>query len=103
MTQVVPTAPSTIQPRRFHDAEEWLHALGDIPVSRIFMGPPPGTVTEKYLLRLVESEDRLVELIDGTLVEKPMGLLESLIAAQLIRALIDFVQPRNLGFVAGAD
>src|SRR3954469_9824320 len=103
MTQVAPTGSTALQPRRFHDAEEWLHALGDIPLSRIVMDPPPGTATEQDLLRLVESEDRLVELIDGTLVEKPMGLLESFIAAQLIRALIDFVQPPNLGFVAGAD
>jgi energy-coupling factor transporter ATP-binding protein EcfA2 len=38
--------------------------------------PWPGTATEADLLRLVERDKRLCELIDGTLVEKPVGLIE---------------------------
>jgi Uma2 family endonuclease len=101
MTQVASTGSSTLQPRRFHDAEEWIHALGDIPLSRIVMDPPPGTATEQDLLRLVEREDRLVELIDGTLVEKPVGRMESRIAVVLLVALGNFINPRKLGFLAG--
>jgi Uma2 family endonuclease len=87
----------------FPNFAEWWHSIGDVPLERIVVDPTPGTATEDDLLRMVEGQDRLVELIDGTLVEKPMGLLESLIAVQLITALNNFVQPRGLGFVAGAD
>ena len=65
------------------------------------MDPPPGTATEQDLLVMVERDKRLVELIDGTLVEKPVGLYESLIAGWLITALNNFVLPRNLGYVSG--
>jgi Uma2 family endonuclease len=88
-------------PGKYHDAAEWLHALGDVPLERIVMDPWPGTATEKDLLVLVERDKRLVELIDGTLVEKPMGLLESLIASRLIMILGNFIYSRKLGYVAG--
>ena len=78
-----------------------MHDLGDIPLSRIVMDPWPGSATEKDLLVFVERDKRLVELIDGTLVEKPMGWFESLIATRLIIALGSFVNPRNLGFITG--
>lgn len=67
------------------------------------MDPPPGTATEHDLLRMVEREDRLVELIDGTLVEKPVGHYESYIAGLLVTALNVFVLPRKLGIVYGPD
>lgn len=83
------------------NAEEWWHALGDVPLSRIVMNPLPGTATEKDLLRFVEVDTRLVELIDGTLVEKPMGWLESQLALRLAMYLMNFITPRNLGGLAG--
>src|SRR5580698_1867194 len=86
-------------PRIFANAAEWHHALGDVPLERIIIDPPPGTATEADLLRLVERDKRLCELIDGTLVEKPMGFWEGQIAAQLIIILGNFVNPRRLGLV----
>lgn len=83
------------------DIAEWLRSLGNVPLNRIVMDPLPGTATERDLLVLVERDKRLVELIDGTLVEKPVGYYESLIAGWLITALNNFVLPRNLGFVSG--
>ncbi|HWP40765.1 MAG TPA: Uma2 family endonuclease, partial [Tepidisphaeraceae bacterium] len=59
--------------------------------------------TESDLLRLVEREKRLCELIDGTLVEKPAGYVESLIAMNLAIELGAYVNQRNLGAVLGAD
>jgi Uma2 family endonuclease len=41
------------------------------------------------------------ELVDGTLVEKPMGLKESIIALALASVLRDFVISRKLGLVSG--
>ena len=46
---------------------EWLHSLGDVPLERIIFDPPPGTATEEDLLRLVERDKRLCELIDRVL------------------------------------
>lgn len=90
-------------PRHFNNAADWLHDLGDIPPNRIIFDPWPGTATEADLLLLVEKDKRLCELIDGTLVEKPAGLLESLIAANLIIELGAYVKRMGLGAVFGPD
>jgi Uma2 family endonuclease len=98
---VVPTNPRLVHPRRFGNAAEWLRALGGVPPERILFDPLPGTATEADLLRLVEHDKRLCELIDGTLVEKPVGYLESFIAGVLLTYLNQFVIPRQLGIVTG--
>jgi Uma2 family endonuclease len=67
------------------------------------MDPWPGTATEQDLLVFVERDKRLVELVDGTLVEKPVGWMESRIAMVIAVALSNFVTPRRLGYVSGAD
>src|SRR3954463_15945328 len=87
---------------RFNDASEWLRELGDVPAHRIVMNPWPGTATEEDLLRFVE-HDKPCELIDGTLVEKPVGWWESLLAFRLAIALSAFVDPRGLGLVTPGD
>jgi Uma2 family endonuclease len=85
----------------YKTAADWLHDLGDVPPERILFDPLPGTATEADLLHKVEVEKQLCELVDGTLVEKAMGLIESLIASRLIEALLSFVRPRRLGAVSG--
>jgi Uma2 family endonuclease len=77
--------------------------LGGIPLDRIFVVPPPGTATEKDLLRLLDSEDRICELIDGVLVEKSMGFYESRLAVVLIGLLHEFLNQYDLGIVLGPD
>jgi Uma2 family endonuclease len=86
---------------KYDNAADWLHDLGDAPLERIIMDPPPGTATERDLLILVERDKRLCELLDGTLVEKPVGYLESLIAGWLITELNNFIGVKNLGYVSG--
>lgn len=81
--------------------DELLHALGDVPASRVRVNPPPGMATVADLLDIHAREKRLCELVDGTLVEKPMGYRESIIAIALASALRTFVVPRNLGIVTG--
>ena len=100
-------ATQAILPRgqrlRFDTVDELIDALG-VPASRILLDPPPGTATEADVTRLVEGEPkRLVELIDGTLVEKAMGNRESELAVVLISVLAPFVYQRKLGKVYGAD
>jgi Uma2 family endonuclease len=75
--------------------------LGGISLARIRFQPPPGLATEKDVLAIASHEDRLCELVDGVLVEKPMGLRESLLAVALAGFLRAFVLPRNLGLVSG--
>src|SRR5256885_666916 len=58
-----------------------VHELGDIPANRILLQPAPGTATEADLLRALDGANKvLCELVNGTLVEKPMGFQESRIA-----------------------
>src|SRR4051794_37410612 len=80
-----------------------LNHLGGIDPRRIRVSPPPGKATEKDLLRLLDHGNRLYELVDGVLVEKVMGMMESMLAGEILTALNVFVKPRNLGAVAGTD
>jgi Uma2 family endonuclease len=100
MAAITTSPPPTL--RRYENAAQWLRALGDVPLERILFDPWPGTATEADLLRLVEG-DTLCELIDGTLVEKPMGLAEAIIAANLIVELGSYANRTNAGVVSGAD
>lgn len=78
--------------------------LGDVPIDRILWNPLPGTATEEDVVRLVDGEPkRLVELVDGILVEKPMGQPEGFFAASLISYLMAYVRPRRLGVVGAPD
>lgn len=78
-----------------------LERLGHVPLDRVMFHPPPGTATERDLLELGARNGRWCELVDGVLVEKPMGFDESVLACFIIRLLGNFVQPRNLGHVTG--
>ncbi len=78
-----------------------LDQLGGIAPERVRLPPPPGTATEKDVLKVHARQGRLCELVDGVLVEKGMGFLESVLASALIEVLQGFVKPRNLGLVAG--
>ena len=59
--------------------------------------------TERDLLVAIRRSDRLYELVDGTLVEKAMGLSESMIAGQLLIEIGVFARQHDLGIPAGAD
>jgi Uma2 family endonuclease len=77
--------------------------LGDIPLERILLYRAPGTATEEDAIWLDEHEDRVCELVDGVLVEKPMSTYESLLAAILIRLIGNYLDSHNLGVLLGAD
>jgi Uma2 family endonuclease len=77
--------------------------FGDIPISRIRTSPPPGEATEADVVAAHQRHDRLCELVDGTLVEKSMGWQESHLAGLILTILNNFVLPKKLGKVFGAD
>src|SRR2546421_5452786 len=87
----------------FETAADLVRKLGNIPLERIRFIPPPGTATERDLLAAMRRSDRLYELVDGTLVEKTMGLSESVIAGDLLTEINTFARKHDLGVTAGAD
>jgi Uma2 family endonuclease len=81
-----------------------LHQLGDIPPNRILWDPVPGTATEADVVRHVDGDNkRLVELIDGTLVEKTMGAYEGRVGGLVVYYLENFLDNHDLGITFGAD
>jgi Uma2 family endonuclease len=75
--------------------------LGQIPLDRVRFHPAPGTATERDVLEIAAREDCLCELVDGVLVEKPMGYGESILASFIASMLGNFVRQHNLGHVTG--
>jgi Uma2 family endonuclease len=92
---------AVLAPPAFETVADLLESLGDIPPKRIRMHPWPGTATEDDVIAIHAREKRLCELVDGTLVEKPMGFDESRLAAELISSLVVFLRGHDLGTVAG--
>lgn len=102
----MPAATDPASPERID--REWSVAdltdrFGPILFRRIRHDPAPGAATEEDVVRLLEHEGRLYELIDGVLVEKVMGSPESLVAMLLGHFLNAFILPKKLGFVLGPD
>ncbi len=95
--------PRTKALHDFDTVAEVLAQIGDVPPERIRLKPRPGTATEDDLLKLSARTDRIYELVDGVLVEKPMGMLESGLACVVIRLLGNYVEEQDLGLVTGAD
>lgn len=77
--------------------------LGGIPLERIRCHPAPGTATEADVLVHFNGEKHLCELVDGVLVEKPMGYYEARLAMCLGGLLDSFCTTHDLGIVLGAD
>ena len=78
--------------------------LGFVPLDRIRMDPLPGTATEADVIRHLDGGNkRLYELVDGTLVEKAVGTLESILAIAISSRINRFVEEQDLGLVSGAD
>ena len=92
MTTAVEVRPPTIR--------DLLRRLGDIAPDRVRLRPAPGTATVADLLK---AENAGCELVDGTLVEKPMGFRESLLAAFLVEVIGPFIRANRLGIRSGED
>jgi len=81
-----------------------LEQIGDVPLDRIRARPAPGTATEQDVIANNESRQKQsCELVDGVLVEKAMGVKESMMACYVIQLLLNFLDDKDLGVVLGAD
>ncbi len=82
---------------------ELAERFGNIPATRICLSPSPGQATEEDLLYYDDHEDRLFELVDGTLIEKTMGTYESHIAGKIFGFLFIYIQANPLGELFPGD
>ncbi|MSU76875.1 MAG: Uma2 family endonuclease [Gemmataceae bacterium] len=80
-----------------------LHRVGNVPAARIRLHPTPGTAKVSDVTRIQDHEGIICELVDGILLEKTMGMRESILAVFLSKLLDNFVRPANLGLVLGPD
>ncbi|WP_439623540.1 Uma2 family endonuclease [Gemmata sp.] len=97
-------ARTTTKPKsKFRTIAEVQERLGHVPESRILTYPAPGTATVKDLLDTSVTGDRLVELVEGILVEKAMGFREGGLALQIGALIKLFLWQHNIGYAAGAD
>ena len=94
--------PATRKPT-FATLGDLLDHLGGIPPHRVCFDPVPGTATRRDLIRLHARNDKLYELVDRTLVEKPLGSPEAFLAAELIFVLRTFLAKHDLGFLYAPD
>lgn len=82
---------------------EVMDRIGNVPLERLPYPPAPGMATEGDVLSRPSGEKRLYELVEGVLVEKPIGYLESRIAVILIHLLESFLADHDLGVLTGPD
>lgn len=80
-----------------------IEQLGDIPLARIRRHPPPGMATLQDLAECEARQNCLCELVDGVLVEKPMGFRESIVATIISVAIQKYNEAQGRGIVTGAD
>lgn len=83
--------------------EDRLTDLGNVPAARVRSDPAPGTASVEDVVRLRNTERRLYELVDGTLVEKAMGWQESLLAGILMQWLNNHLDTHRIGVATGPD
>ena len=94
-----------VKKRGFETLQELTELQEQFGVSadRIQVDPLPGQATVRDLLRLIDRRGRLYEMVDRTLVEKPMGSPEAYIATELSRRMGNFLDGNDFGYLYGAD
>jgi len=100
VTESVAPPKPFIPPRRTF--AEMLEALGSIPADRVRIDPAPGAATAAEAFWIHETECAC-ELVDGTIVETPVGTHDEFFAQDLSYHLMSFTQPRKLGLVGNAN
>ena len=95
------TSPTRVPPLEYETVADLLDHLGGIPASRVRWHPTPGTATEEDAIMAEQRFGRLCELVDGTLVEKPAGFYESVLASIIAGLVGEFVGRHRFGVVAG--
>ncbi len=98
MSTVTAPAPQVSPLADMQTIADLVEHLGGIPLERIRLHPTIGTATDKDVICA-----KGCELIDGVLVEKPMGYFESRLAVILGYFIETFLEIHNLGFTLGEE
>jgi Uma2 family endonuclease len=77
--------------------------VGGVPLERIRLNPAPGTATEEDAFEIHRREGRLYEVVDGILVEKAVGMFESVLTLFFAQQLNNFLDKSDLGLLSGPD
>ena len=96
-------AQATIAPHTINTLADLRERLGGIRLDRIRFRPAPGTATEKDVIEAEAKDNRLCELVDGTLVEKAVGFEEARLAGRLVHLVNSYLDKNDLGVCVGAD
>jgi Uma2 family endonuclease len=94
-------AQATVAPPTIKTLADLRRRLGGIPLDRIWFRPAPGTATEKDVIEAELRENRLCELVDGTLVAKAVGFEESRLAIELAYLIKSYLEVNDLGLCVG--
>ncbi len=94
---------ATIAPAEIKTLADLRRRLGGIALERIWFHPAPGTATEKDVIEAEVRENRLCELVDGTLVEKAMGFEESRLGGELLFLVKLYLRQNDLGICVPGD
>jgi Uma2 family endonuclease len=95
--------PTVLDREEILTLADLLARLGGVPLDRVRFRPTPGAAVEQDVIDLHDRESRLFELVEGVLVEKPMGYRESRIAVVISTELELYMREHSLGLVAGSD
>ncbi|MBI1830265.1 MAG: Uma2 family endonuclease [Planctomycetes bacterium] len=96
--------PRKARPHDPQNLAELLERLGNVPLERVRFGPSFGFATEQDVRALLESDDkRICELIDGVLVEKPMGLKESILGSFIVHQIWSYLDLHDRGIAFNPD
>ncbi|HET6422165.1 MAG TPA: Uma2 family endonuclease [Planctomycetaceae bacterium] len=98
-TTLAEPLPEVATPLSTETLADLVHRLGDVPLSRIRLHPAPGTATEDDA---ASAEKPWCELVDGVLVERPMGYFEGRLAFILGVFLEEWLRSNPIGY-ANAD
>jgi Uma2 family endonuclease len=94
---------ATVAPPHIETLADLRERLGGIPLERIWLQPAPGTATERDVIEAEARQNRLCELVDGTLVEKATGFEAARLAGELLYLVRHYLGKTDLGIVVGAD
>ena len=98
MATVIDEPPMRVETPTLQD---WSIGWAGFHCPGFWPSPRPARPPSRICSRSTTSKRHLCELADGVLVEKAMGLRESLLACALISLIRAFVIPRKLGLVSG--
>src|SRR5262245_59923144 len=100
MSRLPDPAPPPAGIRTLTEFLQWLVAVSAV---RLVLRPLPGMAGANDVLKLARQENRLCELVCGTLIEKRLGVKEMTVAAAVIAALEPHVTEKKLGVITGPE